>query len=103
MTNNEEKLNAKEEELRKLADRFEKQKTDLVDLERKQSQLAEEKSLLSEQLQAESELCAEAEEVRKTFEKYFVGLPNFVSLLFNINANAPSFPPKCLKVLIWCN
>ena len=63
VTNNEEKLNAKEEELRKVAEKFEKQKIDIEDLEKKHVQLVEEKSLLSEQLQAESELCAEAEEV----------------------------------------
>ena len=63
MTNNEEKLNAKENELRQITDKFEKQKADLQELEEKHNQLLQEKHILSEQLQAESELCAEAEEV----------------------------------------
>ena len=63
VTNNEDKLNAKEEELRKVADRFDKQQQDYADLEKKQHQIIEEKNILSEQLQAETELCAEAEEV----------------------------------------
>ena len=44
-------------------DRFEKQKQDYIELEQKQKQIMEEKNILSEQLQAETELCAEAEEV----------------------------------------
>lgn len=64
VTNNEEKLNAKENELRQISDKFDKQKADLVELEEKHTQLLQEKHILSEQLQAESELCAEAEEVR---------------------------------------
>ena len=64
VTNNEDKLNAKEEELRRVVDRFDLQKRDYDDLEKKKGQLAEEKNILSEQLQAETELCAEAEEVR---------------------------------------
>ena len=63
VTNNEEKLNAKEEELKKVADKYDKQAEDFIALEKKQQQLAEEKNILSEQLQAETELCAEAEEV----------------------------------------
>lgn len=64
VTNQEEKLNVKEEELKRVSERFEKQKTDISDLESKHVQLVEEKNILSEQLQAESELCAEAEESR---------------------------------------
>ncbi len=64
VTNNEEKLNAKEVELKQVADRFEKQKNDYEELVAKQRQILEEKNILSEQLQAETELCAEAEEVR---------------------------------------
>ena len=63
MTNNEEKINAKEEELKKVIDRYQKQQEDIEEMERKQAQLQEEKNILSEQLQAETELCAEAEEV----------------------------------------
>lgn len=64
VTNNEEKLSVKEQELKQVADRFEKLKFDHDDLEKKQQQLLEEKSALAEQLQAEAELCAEAEEAR---------------------------------------
>ena len=49
-----------------VVDRYEKQQVEYQELEAKQRQLQEEKSILSEQLQAETELCAEAEEVNKT-------------------------------------
>ena len=48
-----------------MVDRYEKQQVEYKELEAKQRQLQEEKSILSEQLQAETELCAEAEEVSK--------------------------------------
>ena len=48
-----------------MVDRYEKQQVEYQELEAKQRQLQEEKSILSEQLQAETELCAEAEEVNK--------------------------------------
>ena len=63
VTNNEEKLTAKEVELKKIADQFEKTKVEIEELEKRNAQVAEEKNILSEQLQAEIELCAEAEEV----------------------------------------
>lgn len=63
VTNTEEKLNVKEQELKQVADRFDKLKAEHDDLERKQQQMAEEKNALAEQLQAEAELAAEAEEV----------------------------------------
>ena len=71
VTNNEEKLNAKEEELKKIADRYEKTKEHIDELEAKHSQILEEKNLLSEQLQAETELCAEAEEVNINLQSNF--------------------------------
>ncbi|XP_052834540.1 myosin heavy chain, non-muscle isoform X3 [Octopus bimaculoides] len=64
VTNQEEKLNAKEEELKKIKESYERTKYDYEDLERKFASLVEEKSILSEQLQAETELCTEAEETR---------------------------------------
>ena len=64
MTNTEDKINQKETELKQMAEKFETQKTDLLELEKKHIQMMEEKNVLAEQLQAESELCAEAEEVR---------------------------------------
>lgn len=63
VTNTEEKLNVKEQELKQVADRFDKLRVEHEDLERKQQQMAEEKNALAEQLQAEAELAAEAEEV----------------------------------------
>ena len=59
-----------------VVDRYEKQQVEYQELEAKQRQLQEEKSILSEQLQAETELCAEAEEVNK---KYFIYLALLVS------------------------
>ncbi len=43
-------------------------------MERKNAQIIEEKSILSEQLQAETELCAEAEEV-STLHKILRAVP----------------------------
>jgi myosin protein heavy chain len=63
VTNTEEKINQKEAELKQVADRFEKLRVDHEDLEKQHKQVLEEKSLLAEQLQAEVELCNEAEEV----------------------------------------
>ena len=63
VTNQEEQLNVKEEELKRVSEKFDKQKNEITEMEQKQMQLQEEKNILSEQLQAESELCAEAEEV----------------------------------------
>jgi chromosome segregation ATPase len=63
VTGQEEKLTVKEEELRKVSDSLEKSKGEVQELERKYAQIIEEKSILAEQLQAETEMCAEAEEV----------------------------------------
>merc|ERR1712142_1298814 len=64
VTNNEEKIVAKEEELKRVVDQFEKQAAHYESIEKKSQQLLEEKNILAEQLQAETELCAEAEESR---------------------------------------
>ena len=50
-----------------MMDKFESQQGDLLELEKKHITMMEEKNILAEQLQAESELCAEAEEVRRGF------------------------------------
>lgn len=63
VTNTEEKLHTKEEELKKVKEIFEKQKQDVEQMEQRYAQIIEEKNILAEQLQAETELCAEAEEV----------------------------------------
>ena len=65
VTNNEEKLSVKDQELKQVQDKFEKTQQEYTELEGKQKQLIEEKNILSEQLQAEAEMCAEAEEVRE--------------------------------------
>ncbi|KAK7113791.1 hypothetical protein V1264_013012 [Littorina saxatilis] len=60
----EEKLHTKEEELKKVKESYDKQKQDVEQLEQRYAQIIEEKNILAEQLQAETELCAEAEEAR---------------------------------------
>uniref|UniRef100_A0A8C5VUM7 Myosin-11 n=1 Tax=Microcebus murinus TaxID=30608 RepID=A0A8C5VUM7_MICMU len=64
VTRQEEEMQAKEDELQKTKERQQKAESELKELEQKHSQLAEEKNLLQEQLQAETELYAEAEEMR---------------------------------------
>ncbi|XP_051776097.1 myosin-10 isoform X3 [Erpetoichthys calabaricus] len=64
VTRQDEEIHAKEIELQKVRDRHVKVELDFKDLERKHQQLIEEKSILAEQLQAETELFAEAEEMR---------------------------------------
>ena len=63
VTGQEEKLHTKEEELKRVKETYEKQKQDVEQLEARYAQIIEEKNILAEQLQAETELCAEAEEV----------------------------------------
>ncbi|XP_031419393.1 myosin-10 isoform X2 [Clupea harengus] len=64
VTRQEEEMQAKDEELVKVKERQSKVETELVEMERKHTQLLEEKNILAEQLQAETELFAEAEEIR---------------------------------------
>ncbi|XP_063058011.1 myosin-10 isoform X2 [Engraulis encrasicolus] len=64
VTRQEEEMQAKEEELIKVKERQSKVETELVEMEKKHQQLLEEKNILAEQLQAETELFAEAEEIR---------------------------------------
>jgi len=56
-------MSKKEQELRQVSDRYEKLKLDHDELERQHEQITEEKAVLAEQLRAEAELSAEAEEV----------------------------------------
>lgn len=63
VTNNEEKLNTKDQELKQVSEKYEKTRQVVEDMEKKQMQLLEEKNILSEQLQTEIELGNEAEEV----------------------------------------
>jgi len=63
VTNTEEKINQREAELKQVSDKFDKLKVDHDDLEKNYQQMLEEKVALTDQLQAEVELCNEAEEV----------------------------------------
>ncbi|OWA52979.1 Myosin heavy chain, non-muscle [Hypsibius exemplaris] len=64
VTNAEEKVQFKEEELKVMKERMDRLSTEYVDFEKKYEQLAEEKVVLMDQLQTETEACAEAEEMR---------------------------------------
>ncbi|NXY45992.1 MYH11 protein, partial [Ceuthmochares aereus] len=64
VTRQEEEMQAKDEELQKTREKQLKAESELKELELKHTQLCEEKNLLQEQLQAETELYAEAEEMR---------------------------------------
>uniref|UniRef100_A0A8C5HRP1 Myosin-10-like n=1 Tax=Gouania willdenowi TaxID=441366 RepID=A0A8C5HRP1_GOUWI len=64
VTRQEEELQAKDEELVKVKERQLKVENELVEMERKHQQIIEEKNILAEQLHAETELFAEAEEMR---------------------------------------
>uniref|UniRef100_A0A665W1V3 Myosin-10-like n=1 Tax=Echeneis naucrates TaxID=173247 RepID=A0A665W1V3_ECHNA len=64
VTRQEEEMQAKDEELIKVKEKQTKVEGELVEMERKHQQLMEEKNILAEQLQAETELFAEAEEMR---------------------------------------
>lgn len=71
VTGQEEKLTVKEEELRKVVEAFDRSKAEVQELERKYAQIIEEKSILAEQLQAETEMCAEAEEVNYEDQNFY--------------------------------
>ncbi|XP_038049034.1 myosin-10-like isoform X2 [Patiria miniata] len=64
VTRQEDEMEAKDTELRKVKDKLGKFEGDYSDLERKFQQIVEEKSILADQLQAEAEISAEAEEMR---------------------------------------
>ncbi|GAB6031166.1 MHC class II transactivator [Chamberlinius hualienensis] len=64
VTKQEEKLSQKEDELKQIKEKLEKHQGETVEIGKKYQQLVEDKNILQEQLQAETELCAEAEEMR---------------------------------------
>lgn len=64
VTRQEEEMQAKDEELQRVSERFHKTELELKEIQMKHIQLTEEKNQLQEQLQAETELFAEAEEMR---------------------------------------
>ena len=67
VTKNDEKVMQKENELKETKERLEQHEKVVADLDRQYAQAMEEKNILAEQLQAETELCAEAEEMRARF------------------------------------
>lgn len=64
VTRQEEEMQAKDEELQRVNERYHRTEIELKEIQMKHIQLSEEKNLLQEQLQAETELYAEAEEMR---------------------------------------
>ncbi|KAM3915796.1 myosin-11 isoform 4-T4 [Leptodactylus fuscus] len=64
VTRQEEEMQAKDEELQRVSEKFHRTEIELKEIQMKHVQLTEEKNQLQEQLQAETELYAEAEEMR---------------------------------------
>lgn len=64
VTKQEEKLSKKEEELKTIRDKLDSQLREVEELDRQLRQAQEDKNFLADRLQAETELCAEAEEMR---------------------------------------
>merc|ERR1719328_116337 len=65
VTKNDEKVLQKEMELKAVTEKLDHHEKVVTQLENKYDQAIEEKNILAEQLQAETELCAEAEEMRE--------------------------------------
>merc|ERR1719232_1551432 len=64
VTKNDEKVMQKEVELKEITERLQTHEQEVQNLDKQYQQALEEKNILAEQLQAETELCAEAEEMR---------------------------------------
>ncbi|XP_077305052.1 myosin-11 isoform X2 [Lithobates pipiens] len=64
VTRQEEEMQAKDDELKQVTEKYHKTELELKELHMKHVQITEEKNVLQEQLQAETELYAEAEEMR---------------------------------------
>ncbi|KAM9723303.1 uncharacterized protein myh14 isoform 5-T5 [Menidia menidia] len=64
VTRQDEEIQVRESELQKAKDKLTRVEQDYTDLDKKHAQLIEEKAVLADQLQAEAELFAEAEEMR---------------------------------------
>merc|ERR1719392_359268 len=64
VTKNDEKVLQKENELKEITERLHHHEQEVQNLDKQYQQALEEKNILAEQLQAETELCAEAEEMR---------------------------------------
>lgn len=64
VTKQEEKLTQKEDELKQVREKLDHQLKSSEEYEKRMQLAVDEKNMLQEQLQAEVELCAEAEEMR---------------------------------------
>merc|ERR1719233_2315176 len=64
VTKNDEKVMQKENELKEITEKLHHHEQEVQSLDKQYQQALEEKNILAEQLQAETELCAEAEEMR---------------------------------------
>merc|ERR1719445_1792221 len=64
VTKNDEKVLQKETELKEITEKLQTHEAEVQNLDKQYQQALEEKNILAEQLQAETELCAEAEEMR---------------------------------------
>merc|ERR1712106_810015 len=64
VTKNDEKVMQKETELKEITEKLHHHEQEVQNLDKQYQQALEEKNILAEQLQAETELCAEAEEMR---------------------------------------
>merc|ERR1719312_1282982 len=64
VTKNDEKVLQKENELKEITEKLHHHEQEVQSLDKQYQQALEEKNILAEQLQAETELCAEAEEMR---------------------------------------
>lgn len=67
VTKQEEKLTQKEDELKQVREKLDSQMRNSEEYERRMQLAVDEKNMLQEQLQAEVELCAEAEEMRARY------------------------------------
>lgn len=76
VTKQEEKLTQKEDELKQVREKLDSQVRSSEEYERRLQAALEEKTVLAEQLQAEVELCAEAEEMRVRLVLAEFYLPN---------------------------
>ena len=85
MTKNDEKVMQKEVELKEVKEKLEEHEKVVGDLDRQYQQALEEKNILAEQLQAETELCAEAEEMRARLVTLTVRNLIFCQFLLNFD------------------
>lgn len=69
VTKQEEKLTQKEDELKQVREKLDSQMRNSEEYERRMQLAVDEKNMLQEQLQAEVELCAEAEEMRARYNR----------------------------------